>query len=127
VFAGRASNEYHESPRLFWTIKTLDCGLVIPASLATAIGLLRYRPWALRAASAAVPFATCMVASVAGMAAAMERSHDPSAQPIMLAATVPVSVLFAGLSCALIRRLLHEDGCNPGDVSNLARRSIAHR
>jgi hypothetical protein len=119
VVAGRSSVEYHDDPRLFWTIKALDCGLVIPASIATAVGLLRQRAWAERLVFALTPFATCMVTSVAGMAAMMARNHDASSQPVMLVVSVPVSLMFAGLSGALLVHVLRNSSGEPDVVRDI--------
>jgi hypothetical protein len=92
VLIGRPPVEYSEAPTLFWLIKTLDFGFVIPTMFVTGGGLLRRSPLADRAATALTSFSTCLAGSVMGMALEMEIRHDPSASAamalIMSAATV---------------------------------------
>lgn len=103
VLAGDPPSEYVERPTLFWLIKLLDCGFVIPALIATGIGLLRRHPAALRAAYALAPFGTCLAGSVAGMAVAMEVKNDPSSSIAMLAVVLPATAGLAGLTWRLLR------------------------
>jgi len=74
------------------TIKLLNFGFLIPASVTVGIGLLRGAPGAIRAAYGLCGFFTCLAASVAGMAVVMEVNGDPSAHPSVLAILVPVTL-----------------------------------
>jgi hypothetical protein len=103
VLTGHPSAEYQEGPTLFWLIKLLDLGFVVPALLATGAGLLRRRPAAIRAAFGLTGFATCLTAAVAGMAVAMEINDDPSSSPAMLAVVLPVTGGLAFLTERLLR------------------------
>ncbi len=102
VATGDPPTEYSEGPNLFWTIKLFDCAFVIPIFLTTALGLLRGHRLAARMAPGVTGFATCMAGSVAGMAAAMEITGDPSSQPALLAIVAPAA---AGLALATARLL----------------------
>jgi len=108
VLTGHPMSEYLEGPTLFWVIKLLDLGFVIPASLATGVGLLRARPAATKAAYALAGFLTCLVGAVAGMAAAMELKHDPAASPALLAiagaGTLALAAATADLCRSSVRR-----------------------
>ena len=103
VLTGQPPAEYVEGPTLFWLIKLLDCGFVIPALLATGLGLLRKHPAGIKAAYALAPFGTCLAGSVAGMAVAMEVKGDPSSQPAMLAVVLPATAGLALLTGRLLR------------------------
>lgn len=103
VITGHPSAEYTEGPTLFWVIKLLDFGFLVPAMLATAVGLLRRRPAAARAAYGLAAFATCLAGSIAGMAVAMEVKDDPSASPVMLAILLPATGGLAWLTARLLR------------------------
>jgi hypothetical protein len=105
VVTGHPSAEYDEGPTLFWLIKLLDFGFVIPAMVATGVGLLRRRPTAVRAAYGLAAFATCLAGSVAGMAVAMELKDDPSASPAMVAIMLPATGGLAWLTERLLRSL----------------------
>lgn len=102
VVTGDPSADYREGPTLFWAIKLLDVGFVIPLLLATGVGLLRRRPVAVRVAYGLAPFVTCLAAAIAGMAIAMEATGDPSSQPAMIAVLLPA---VAGLALATFRLL----------------------
>jgi len=102
VVTGNPTADYQEGPTLFWVIKLLDFGFLIPLLLATGVGLLRRRPVAIRVAYGLAPFVTCLAASIAGMAIAMEVKGDPSAQPVTLLILLPA---MAGLTVATIQLL----------------------
>jgi hypothetical protein len=103
VVTGHPSAEYLEGPTLFWLIKLLDLGFVIPALVATGVGLLRRRSAAIKAAYGLSGFATCLAGAIAGMAVAMEIKDDPSSQPALLAITLPATVGLAVLTWRLLR------------------------
>jgi len=111
VVGGNPSAEYAEGPTLFWLIKVLDFGFVIPALLATGVGLLRRRPAAVKAAIGLAAYGTCLVASVAGMGVAMEATGDPSSDPRLLAAVLPM----AGGLALVTGRLLHSYARETGE------------
>src|SRR5205085_10986790 len=58
--------EYEKDQTLFWLIRMMDLGFVIPASLVVAIGLLWRVEWAIRLAYAFLGFQTLIVGAVAG-------------------------------------------------------------
>jgi len=106
VVTGDLSADYLESPTLFWVIKILDFGFVIPLAIATGAGLLRQQPAAIKAAYGLIGFLTCLAGSVTGMAVAMEIKDDPSSQPVVLAVLLPVTAGLAALWVGLLRSRL---------------------
>jgi hypothetical protein len=125
VYVGRPPVEYEEGPTLFWLIKLLDFGFMIPLLIVTGVGLLHSHPTAVRAAYGLAVFATCLAGSVAAMAAAMELRDDPSSQPAMLVVLVPATVGLALLTARLLRSFLDgtaadRRGPTPGAVSRRA-------
>lgn len=102
VVTGHPATEYLEGPTLFWVIKLLDYGFMIPLLLATGIGLIIRHPVAIKAASGLSVFATCLTGSIAGMAIAMEVKGDPSAQPAMLVVLMPATIGLALLTKRLL-------------------------
>jgi len=106
VYAGEPPIEYEEGPTLFWLIKLLDLGFVIPALVATGIGLVRRHPLATPAAYAMATFATCMALAIAGMAVAMELRGDPASSPAMLAFVLPVAGVLAVVTAKLLGALV---------------------
>lgn len=110
VVTGDPPAEYKEGPSLFWIVKLLDFGLVIPLLMATGVGLVRRRPAAIRAAYGLATFATFLAGSVAGMAIAMHVKDDPSAQPAMLAVLVPAVAVLAVVTTKLLQSYVDAAG-----------------
>jgi hypothetical protein len=106
VITGHPTTEYLEGPTLFWLIKLLDFGFVIPAMVVTGIGLLRANPGAIKATYGLVGFLTCLTGSIAGMAVAMELKQDPSSQPAMIVILLPATAGLAALTASLLRSYL---------------------
>jgi hypothetical protein len=69
--AASAWLEYEKDQTLFWLVRMMDLGFVIPASFAVAVGLLRRTTWAVTLVYAFLGFQALMVAAVAGMAIMM--------------------------------------------------------
>ena len=72
------STEYLADPVVFWLVKFMDLGIVVPALVAAGVGLLRGRDWATRVAYGAVGWTALLGSSVAGMAIVMQASGDPA-------------------------------------------------
>jgi hypothetical protein len=83
----------------------MDLGIIVPAAIATGVGLLRHRAWAHRAMYALLGGYTLIAAAVAAMALVMLRNGDPDASAGMAAAFVTFAALLMGLTVALHRPL----------------------
>ena len=101
--ASSAWQEYQLDPTLFWLIRMMDLGFVIPASFIVAVGLLRRAPWSVTLAYAFLGFQTLIVAAVAGMAVMMSVRSDPASNPVLLAITVLLTVALAAMFFSLLR------------------------
>jgi hypothetical protein len=95
---------YEEDPTLFWLVRLMDLGFVIPAALITGVGLLRRAPWATRPAYAVTAFLTLEVGAVAGMSTAMTVRDDPAADPVLLVVTVISTLALVLLDARLLRQ-----------------------
>lgn len=125
VAIGSPSAEYVEGPTLFWTIKLLDFGFLIPVLIATGVGLARQHPTAIRAACGLATFVTCLAGSIAGMAVVMQGKGDPSAEPVMLAVVVPATVGLALMTERLLRSYPRGTSeCPPATTSHLSKWQI---
>jgi len=62
---------YQKDQTLFWLVRIMDLGFVIPASFVVAVGLLRRAKWAVTLVYAFLGFEMLMVAAVAAMAIMM--------------------------------------------------------
>ncbi len=103
VYIGSFPVDYLAGPTLFWLIKLLDFGILIPLLMATGAGLLRKHPAATMVAYGLAPFATCLIASVTGMGVVMLAKGDPSAEPAMLAVVLTATVGLALVTGRLLR------------------------
>lgn len=101
--------EYVSSPTPFWLVKLMDLGIVVPAAIATAIGLLRAMPWAVRAMYAIVGAYALLGASVAGMAITMYAHDDPDASIATAAGFTVFAGVFLALAIAVYRPLWRAD------------------
>jgi len=103
VYVGSPPAEYAEGPTLFWTIKLLDFGFLIPVLIAAGVGLARQQPTAIKAAYGLTTFATCLAASITGMGVVMLAKGDPSAVPAMVAVVASATAGLALLTERLLR------------------------
>lgn len=71
--------EYLADPTVFWLVKLMDLGIVVPGMVAVALGVLRRSAWARTALYAAVGWMALLGAAVAGMAIVMQVESDPGA------------------------------------------------
>lgn len=92
-----ASTEYLADPVVFWLVKFMDLGIVVPGLVAAGIGILRGSSWTNKLKYAAIAWAALLGASVAGMAIVLQATSDPAATT---ANTVAFSV-FAAIGLAL--------------------------
>ncbi len=106
VIGGTKTAEYLDAPGLFWLVKTMDLALVIPAAIATGVGLLRGSRAASRAASGVTSWLALMMASVAAMGAVMWANDDPSATPAFVVVLVPAALAMGLLTVAFWRARL---------------------
>jgi hypothetical protein len=97
--------EYASSPTPFWMVKLMDLGIIVPAALATGIGVLRGVAWARRAMYAMLTGYTCLAIAVAAMGVVMYANDDPDASLGLAGGFVVFALLFATLTTLLYRPL----------------------
>lgn len=100
-----AWQEYTRDQTLFWLVRMMDLGFVIPASFAVAVGLLRRTTWAVTLVYAFLGFQTLIVAAVAGMAIMMAARSDPAANNTLLGVSAVISLVLAAIFGMLLRKL----------------------
>jgi len=100
---GERSQALGDDPRLWWLIKALDLGILIPAALGASIGLLRGNSVAIKLAYGLTGFLACLTGSVAGMAAVMLGKDDPSASPVMLVIVLVTALGLGSVATQLVR------------------------
>jgi hypothetical protein len=95
--------EYASSPTPFWMVKLMDLGIVVPAAVATAVGLFKGAGWARRAMYVILTGYTCLAASVAAMAVVMYANADPDASAGLIIGFGFFALAFATLTVLLYR------------------------
>ncbi len=98
IYRGEMIEEYELGPTLFWLVKMLDLGFLVPAMLTIGVGLLRRSALAIRMAYGMVPYAVCMAGAILGMSVAMWLEDDPSASVGMAVFLLPVTLGLAWLA-----------------------------
>lgn len=107
LMSGSPSNpEFLENPTSYLLIGILDLGLVVPASIAAAIALLRRVAWARKAAAAVIGWFALVPASIAAMALVMWMRDDPNLETSTLAIFVVAGVVFTAGAAFLYRPML---------------------
>jgi hypothetical protein len=103
VLRGMPPAEYHDDITLFWVVRLMDLGLVIPAGIVTGVALLRRAPWAVRLAVAVIGFLTLEAAAVAAMGTAMLIRGEAGASVPFAAVTAAATLTLAALGGLLLR------------------------
>ncbi|GGM21306.1 hypothetical protein GCM10011608_02470 [Micromonospora sonchi] len=111
--------EYASSPTPFWMVKLMDLGIIVPAAVATGIGVLRHAPWARRMIYTLLTGYSCLAVSVAAMAVVMIANGDPDASPALAVGVGLFALVFVTLIAALYRPLLRR-GANDYDGPYIA-------
>lgn len=101
---GPLAQDYLRDPTLFWLVRLMDLGFVIPAGALTGVGLLRGARWATRLAYGVAGFLMLEVGAVAGMAVNLALTDDPSSDPVLLVVTVVMTIALAAAWSRLLRR-----------------------
>jgi hypothetical protein len=100
---GERSQAYRDDPILWWLVKMLDLGIIIPVSLVVGVGLLRNNPVTLKAASGVTGFLACLVGSVAAMGAVQLVKAQPGTSAAFVAVVALVALGIGGVAIPLIR------------------------
>lgn len=99
--AAPTSAEYRADPGLFWLVKWMDLGIVVPLAVVTAVGLLADRASLRKLAYAVVGWSALLGSSVAGMAIVMQVHGDPGASVANVAAFGAFAVVGIAAAVAL--------------------------
>jgi hypothetical protein len=102
-----ATSEYDEHPTAYWLVAFLDLGIVVPLTVATAVGLLRRRDWAARACYAVLGWYAAVPGSVAAMSLTMLSRDDPAASAARAVVFTVAAVVFLVLAARVFVPLLN--------------------
>lgn len=103
------SAEYLADPVVFWLVKFMDLGLVVPLLVVAGIGLLRSRDWAVRIVYGAVGWTALLGSSVAGMAIVMQATGDPAGSTANTIAFSSFAAIALWMASTLYRPLFRSD------------------
>jgi hypothetical protein len=111
AFAGAANGtrigeEFRDARTFFWSIVLLDLGIVVPATVAAGLALLRGSADGDRAAYAVLGWFALVPPSVAAMAVVMVVRDDPYASVSTALLLTVASLVFAAVAVAAFRPLL---------------------
>jgi hypothetical protein len=109
--------EYASSPTPFWMVKLMDLGIIVPAAVATAVGLLKGAGWARRAMYVLFTGYTCLAISVAAMGVVMYANADPDASLALAGGFLVFALVFAALTVLLYRPFLGQSDRSDGRAS----------
>ncbi|MGB3370985.1 MAG: hypothetical protein WBA81_10225, partial [Rhodococcus sp. (in: high G+C Gram-positive bacteria)] len=106
IFGGAMPAEFADARTFFWSIVLLDLGLVVPATVVTAVALFRKARFAQKALFAVLGWFALVPPSVAAMAAVMVARSDPTASVGQVVVLTVVAVVFVGFAVTVFRPLL---------------------
>ena len=101
--------DFRVNPTSFLLIGWLDLGIVVPAAITAAFGLLRGARWARKAAYAVIAWFALVPASIAAMAITMVVNDDPNADAGTMWVFTVAGALFTVGAAALFTPLFHRD------------------
>jgi hypothetical protein len=101
-----ALTEYASSPTPFWMVKLMDLGIIVPAAVVTAIGLLKGAAWARRVMYVLFTGYTCLAISVAAMGLVMYVNRDPDSSLGLAGGFLVFALVFVSMTAMLYQPLL---------------------
>jgi hypothetical protein len=101
--------DFRENPTSFLLIGWLDLGIVVPAAITAAVGLLRGVRWARKAGYAVIAWFALAPASIAAMAITMVVNDDPNADTGTMWMFTVAGGLFTVGAAALFAPVFHRD------------------
>jgi hypothetical protein len=97
--------EYLADPVVFWTVKVMDLGFVVPFLVWTGVSLLMQRREAKLLGFAGVGWTALLGSSIAGMAIVMQLKGDPAASTANTVAFVAFAILAIAFAIVTYRSL----------------------
>ena len=97
--------EFRQDVSMYWSIFLLDLGIAVPATIATAVALIRGAEWGRKALYAVFGWFALVPPSVAAMAMVMVVNDDPNASAEQALVFAVTALVFAALAVRLYRPL----------------------
>jgi hypothetical protein len=105
IWQGSPTEEYLADPGLFWIVKLMDLGIIVPVMAGVAVGLARDWPWAHKAKYAVVGWFALLGSAVAAMAITMQLTGAPGASIGLVVGFGLVAIAALALAVVLYRPL----------------------
>lgn len=102
----RLPAEFAKSPGFYWSILLLDLGIIVPATVVSAVALLRGASFALTAVYAIMVWYAVVPVSVAAMSVVMLATDDPNASSGQTGLLCTMALSFAGLAVWVLQPVL---------------------
>ncbi len=102
-------------PTAFWFVKFLDLGIIVPASIAGAVALVRGARWGQRLTYTLIGWLTFDALAVSAMAITMVANDDPNSSEVLAVGFV---VLSLGLLSMMVK--LYRPFFRPREISGVA-------
>ena len=103
------TEEYLADPGIFWVVKIMDLGLVVPLLVLVGVGLVRHSERVRLLRYAVTGWAALLGSSVAGMAVVMQVTQAPGASPLLTFAFSAFAVIAFVVAGLVHRPLLRAD------------------
>lgn len=102
--------EFAREPGMFWSILTLDLGIVVPATVYASVALRRGSPVGPKAVYAVLGWFALVPPSVTAMALVMVLNHDPNGSVGQVVVFAVAAAVFWVFAYRVFRPLLATDG-----------------
>ncbi len=109
LWRGEPTPEYLADPGIFWVVKIMDLGLVVPLLVVVGLGLVRHSERVRLLRYAVTGWAALLGSSVAGMAVAMQVTDAAGASPVLTVAFTTFAVIAVVVAVLVHRPLLLSD------------------
>jgi hypothetical protein len=118
---------YLQSPTVFWVVKLMDLGIVVPIAFATGLGLTTGAAWADKAAYGVLAWGSMLGSAVAGMAVVMQINDDPAAMLANVFIMGFFALAFIGLTVRALLPLFDGRGLPGPEADDTRFVSASHR
>lgn len=106
VWRGDPTAEYLADPGLFWVVKMMDLGVVVPVAVLAGVLLLRAPQRAGLLRYGITGWSALLASSVAGMAVVMQATGDPAGSPVNTVVFGAAAVAAVALAVLVHRPLI---------------------
>jgi hypothetical protein len=110
LWRGEPTAEYLADPGIFWVVKIMDLGLVVPLLVGVGLAMVRHSERVSLLRYAVTGWAALLGSSVAGMAVVMQATGAPGASPVLTVAFSSFALVAVVMAVFVHQPLLRADG-----------------